>query len=458
MRKRRGGKLLAAVLAAGMVLSLCGCGGIAEFAVNPQELYRLPELPDKYMALNSQLNAILDAGAEYAAPISGTNIQPVQMVDLDGDGREEAVAFFRAANDEKPLKICIFSAQGESYEQAAVIEGSGTAIYSIAYQDMDGDKRTELAVSWRVSTELQALTVYALDPEHGPVELLQSDCVKYTMTDLNGNGREELTILRADQDGGGIADCYGWINGTLTKLSSARISMTMGELSRQGRITEGVLHDGIPALFVTGVTDSSRAITDVLIMQESGELVNTVLSAVTGVSSEITLFRGLYPSDINDDGITEVPWPILLQTWDNESGAYQQIDWKCYDTSGGAETVLSTYHNMEDGWYLEIPRSWANAILVDRSVSVDEADVTFYVRGGDQQATRPFLRISVLTGTNRERRAVRSNRLILSRSTDAIYVAELMEGNGSWEYGITEDDVRAAFHLISAEWIGSYDT
>ena len=29
-------------------------------------------------------------GTEYAAPVSGANIQPVQLADLDGDGREEA--------------------------------------------------------------------------------------------------------------------------------------------------------------------------------------------------------------------------------------------------------------------------------------------------------------------------------------------------------------------------------
>ena len=37
---------------------------------------------------------LLESGAEYAAPVSGSNIQPVQLEDLDGDGEEEALAFF----------------------------------------------------------------------------------------------------------------------------------------------------------------------------------------------------------------------------------------------------------------------------------------------------------------------------------------------------------------------------
>ena len=32
------------------------------------------------------------------------------MIDLDGDGSEEAVAFFRRTSDKKPMKIYIFKA------------------------------------------------------------------------------------------------------------------------------------------------------------------------------------------------------------------------------------------------------------------------------------------------------------------------------------------------------------
>ena len=82
--------LLAALLLT--AASLTGCT-LPRLALNPEELYSLPTLPARYAELNTLLNEILDSGAEYAAPTSGANIQPVQLVDLDGDGQEEAVAF-----------------------------------------------------------------------------------------------------------------------------------------------------------------------------------------------------------------------------------------------------------------------------------------------------------------------------------------------------------------------------
>ena len=439
-------------LAAALLLSLSlgGCGGF-NFEFNPEELYALPELPAKYTELNARLNAILEDGAEYAAPTSGANIQPVQLADLDGDGQQEAVAFFRKAEDEKPLKIYIFSAKEDSYEQSAVIEGSGASVYSVVYTDLDGDGRTELIVGWRVNAELQALSVYALDAA-GPQELLRSvSYVRYASIDLDGDGLRELVVLHADEEGDGVADCYDWRKGALAPQSPARISVTMAELSQQGRVSPGTLGDGLPALFVTGVTEVPRAITDILTLR-NGELANVAVSDTTGVSAEIAPFCSLYPADINGDGVTEVPRPEPLPNWYEGDQPYQRIDWRGYDSQGEASLVQSTYHNMEDGWYLRLRDEWRDQILVSRNLSQDEVSVTFFIAGSRGQPPEPFLRITAITGANRESRAVRGGRFNLSRQQETFYAAELLEANETWAYGVTEDQVREAFSLIAAEW------
>ena len=434
-------------------MGLTGCGADIKVTLNPQELYSLPELPAKYTELNAQINDILNSGAEYAAPVAGSNVQPVQMLDLDGDGQEEALAFFRNAADEKPLKIYIFTGSGETYQQSAVIEGSGTAIYSIAYHDIDNDGCTELLVGWRVGTELQALSVYALR-SGGPEELLRTDYVKYGVTDLDQDQYQELVVLRSMDDGGGSAEYYVYQDGTLKLRNVTRVSMTMAELSQQGRATQGTLRGGEPALFITGVVESAQTITDILAIR-NGELANVVISSSTGVTSEVAMFRSLYPTDINGDGLTEVPKPAFLPAWDDSGDLYQRIDWNNYTINGQAECVLSTYHDTEDGWYFQLPETWFDKILVSRSTGQDEASVTFYIRGGSGQPPEAFLRISTITGATRETRAVRNGRFILVRKAETIYAAELLEANDSWAYGMTEDEVRAAFSLIAVEWAAS---
>ena len=72
-------RMLTAAVGLLLLLSASGCG----FSFSPTDLYSLPQLPEEYTELNSSLNQLLESGAEYAAPVSGSNIQPA----AGGSGR-----------------------------------------------------------------------------------------------------------------------------------------------------------------------------------------------------------------------------------------------------------------------------------------------------------------------------------------------------------------------------------
>ena len=77
-----------------LALTLCallsGC-----FFRPVEQLYAIPHPPKDYEALQERLGEVVAQGGEYAAPLTGEMIQAVQLQDLNGDGRQEAIAFFR---------------------------------------------------------------------------------------------------------------------------------------------------------------------------------------------------------------------------------------------------------------------------------------------------------------------------------------------------------------------------
>ena len=246
-----GRKFARALALAALCLLLGGCAT----NVSTDKLYALPSLPAEYASLEAEINALLSDGAEHAAPISGSNLQSVQMVDLDGDGVEEAVAFFRKATDERPVKIYFFRSNGDSYEQMALIEGTASSIYSITYYDLDGDGRREILVGFKSGTELQVLAVYTLRGSE-PLNLLTTAYLRYAVSDLNGDGRQELTVLYSGEENRCMADCYTWDDRELSCISTLELSFSASELSR---VAAGALSDGQQALYVTGVADNSVA-------------------------------------------------------------------------------------------------------------------------------------------------------------------------------------------------------
>ena len=217
-----GRKFARALALAALCLLLGGCAT----NVSTDKLYALPSLPAEYASLEAEINALLSDGAEHAAPISGSNLQSVQMVDLDGDGVEEAVAFFRKATDERPVKIYFFRSNGDSYEQMALIEGTASSIYSITYYDLDGDGRREILVGFKSGTELQVLAVYTLRGSE-PLNLLTTAYLRYAVSDLDGDGRQELTVLYSGEENRCMADCYTWDDRELSCISTLELSSTL---------------------------------------------------------------------------------------------------------------------------------------------------------------------------------------------------------------------------------------
>lgn len=436
------------LLAAALPLLLSGC----MLSASVEDLYVLPQLPMEYKDLSAQIDAILAEGAEYTSPAAGTNLQSVQLVDLDGDGNEEALAFFRSSSEESPLKIYIFRGKGDTYEQAAIINGSGTSINSIQYVDMDGNGIQEILVVWRVSAEVQTMCVYSM-ADLQPVQLLSSPYARYIVVDLDGDGVQELLVVHSDESESGatLADYYDWDGRSLLLQSTAKLSMSVAELQW---IQTGTLQGGDPAVFVTGratgVEETSRAVTDILVYRQP-DLTNIVLNSSTGVSSEIFRFLNLQPTDINNDGVTEVPMPAALP---GESGgeSYWKIYWRSYDASGTPEHQAITYHNLTDNWYLLVPEEWDGHFTVRQdNTSNTEHATTFYSVSGDR-VEEELLTVYTLNGSDREAQAVKSGRTILRRQPTTVYAVRFAPGYDQWRYAIDESSFTERFSVIVTQW------
>ena len=420
--------MLAALL---WILSACGMNNSVE------DMFTLPRVPDEYTGLNQQIEQLLSDGYEYAAPTAGQNIQSVQMVDLNGDGTQEAVVFLRKANDEKPLKILVFEKPNENYELLCTVESSGSSIDSVYYEDLTGDGRNELVVGWRISSTVQNVTVYNIGREAIP--LMSSSYTRFVVQDLNSYDPPALFVMRSDSDGTPLAEVYTWQTNILAVAYRCGLSSTMADLNR-GSVVKGTLTGGRPAVFITGINDDNRAVTDILTWESYWGLTNLMADSASGKTNVVQPYRQLLPQDINDDGVTEVPCPDASGTG-NDTLAY----WVQYSRMGTSSIVTQTYHCQSGGWYFQMPGGWWGHVSAETEETVaGENQVTLSVDG------TPVLALYTITNENRENRAVMGDRVLLWRLPDTIYAVELYDTAA--EYGVNIDRVKEEFHLAVSTW------
>lgn len=434
-------------------LSLCGC-----MFEQSEGMYALPILPEEYSQLQSTIQDVMDKqGAEYATISSGSNTSTVQLLDLNEDGQQEmAAVFLRVTSaEEKPLRVCLFRKGADNnYRLTYVVEGDGTSINSVSYEDVTGDGTLDLVISWQMSTKVHILSAYAL-LDAGVSELMSTTYNEsYLVTDLDQDGTKEIVVCHQDStgEGGNLAELYDYNGGVMTMASSTRLSNGIyGVYS----MVEGKLSDGKPAVFASALFPGG-ALTDVMTVQK-GKLHNVTFNTESGYSQVTTRADAAVAlSDINKDGVLEIPISMALPNiQEQEDSAGESVVYWCQVDEGGSLAVSCvTYHCQSDGWYLVLPDNWPENIAVARDDSLshrgERSVVFYYYPGGEGTQPEPFLTVYRLTGSNRQARAMLPGRVTLYSDSTTIYAASLEEN--VWDCKLEQKDLAARFFLITAAW------
>ncbi len=422
-----------------MALLLCalfsGC-----LLQSAEELYQLPKQSEEYYNLQNQIESVLESGAEYCAPVSGDRRQAVQLADLNSDGLEEAIVFFRMPG-EKPLKIYIYQKTQTGYENAAVIEGDGSAFESVDYRQIDTTLGLEIVVGRQVSDQVpQTLSVYSLEGGH-VTELLNVSCIRHTMADLDGNGLQDLLVFRAQEDSTlGLTEYYAWGDGGLEYEGSAAMSTALGADSIR-RIIRGMMQDDTPAVFVANTYEENTIVTDVFILDD-GTFVNVSALGQNANDAARVRYRNVYSEDIDADGQIELPGTVQLpKRQEEQTVTYYKIRWYSLRRDGTRVYEQSTFHNYTDGWYVDLLPQWEQELVVDYEQDEHGLPGYWFYRGEDA-----LFSITALTGADARELAEADGRFILAEKGDAVYVGRIFDQK------ITPEQLKSAFHFIFTDW------
>lgn len=409
-----------------------------------EALYCLPEAPEDYYDLQAALSAVLEDGLSYHAPSSGAHREPVQLVDLDCDGTDEAVAFFRSDSD-GAVKAYIFSKQNEVYETAAILDCVGSGVASVEYADLDGSGNLELLLACQVSqTVPQALQVCRYTQGEA-ITLETISCSRYVLAKL---GPQREVYLMSFSDNGsdpGSVGGYRLKNGTLTLEKEMKLSSSYQNLLN---LQEIYLQDGFYALAATSAMGDSQTVFDIFTLWE-GELVKTGSDVL--ISDNV---RGevVYPRDMDGDGVTEIPQRKLLPAYDDGATAQSLILW--YSITGeGDETRKSIgYQDFGGDWYLALPESWLGNILVKQSDTATAGssvgETVFYRLDENGKPGEILLTIYTLKGNQQQSYAEEHSLSVLYASTDRTFAASINEQAQLWEGTITMAQVSAGFQPL----------
>ena len=408
------------------------------------KLYSPPLRSDDYTNLQAVMQKAM-SGCEYAAPQSGENQQTVQLADLDGDGKKEYLLFAKNSNAEKPLRIFVFSGDGETYHLQDTIEFAGAAFDKVDYVQMDRSRGVELVVGCQVSDQiLRAVSAYTMTD--GKMQrILTTHYSGYLCTDMDLNGLSDVFVFYPDPETAekSVAECFGFWNGTLNRSQPARLSASVEQIRR---IVVGKLQDGPAAVYIASSFADGSVITDAVSFVD-GHLLNVCLTSDSENAVQTVRNSLVYADDIDNDGVLELPSLVSPAAAEGvvSDGSQYVIRWYSFNSDGSTVDKLHTYHNFVGKWYLQIDSAIAKQLIVTQKGNSYEFGIY-----QPNQAPLKLMTLTVLTGQKREEQAVQDNRFAVFKNESTIYAVKLEVASAS--FGITQESILSGFHLIVQDW------
>lgn len=407
----------------------------------PTDLFAVPEMSEMHRALLDTVENVCAEGFEYAEPRSGFNRQPLQIMDLDGDGEEEGIAFLRDVRDTYKTAIYVFENSNSAFSVFDVIESDEREIYTVSYSDLLGSGY-EIIVEWGTQGDgAHPITAYTLERD-GVEKVFDISAKQYSVNDFDGDGENEL-IAVTKTDNHFFADIYKRAGTKINKAASVPLSSGEGKVFRimSGKITS----DKMGAIIERKIGDG--IMTD-LIVTLDGEYKNLFGGGeFCSVSAS--------SADADSDGIIEIP--KTAQTADDDTGTDRTYLWNAVQDDGMLIPEVFTYHSFSKNWYISMPLAWSASVTAEvGEVSTRQTEIRFVTReetaGGDEEFVEaPLFTVYALTGDMRETLAQREGTFVISKRDDVIFTAEILSPSYLGTE-ITEEFIKTAFKNRESEW------
>lgn len=233
MRRRPVAASLPFCLLCCLLFSGCTPGATVDSLLKP------PSLSEEQQQIYLALQDAVGSGITLQYPRAGANLSAFTVVDLDGDGEDEALVFYKKTNlaaVENGLRLSVLDQVKGKWMSVCDRPADGTEVERIVVSAMGDETQNQIFVGYSgVDQSDKSLTVY----RYGDSQVEQLFTAAYTMfdvADLDGDQAQELLVL-----------------GKLTENASSSAAMY--------RLQDGSIKDNGKLDLRTGFTDFSRCCT-----------------------------------------------------------------------------------------------------------------------------------------------------------------------------------------------------
>lgn len=463
-------RVFKAALAALLCIFLTACN---EFGASVDELLTAPKLTGDIYEIQQALEKDVDRPIDLKYPQKGDNLSAFNLYDTDGDGVEEAVAFYRFKDDtEGVILMSYIDRSDDKWHVVGTGKITASDVERVDFADLNGDGKSEIVVGWNIfSTVEKTATVYTATSEL-LTQRISEPYNEYVLCDLMESGHNQLLLINLNTtDKTSTAKLYHLQGDTVVEEGTAQLD---GSITSYSTPIIGKLASNRPALYLDASKASGAMITEIIYYDppdvpaeltdtgaqnydivRTGALVSPFHDSTTYENAITARPTAVAAKDIDADGVLEIPLMTELPGFASRTDDEKMYitAWRSYDEKR-FETKLSAIMNYPADYYIACPSNWQedrkqNNITVSRSadyrlLSFYEWNNTIQQRGTELFRIRLFTRIE---WDNREEMQDGGSYVPIKSDKDRVFAISV--SNLTSPLALNETNIKDYFNLIA---------
>lgn len=387
-------KNISRILAFLMIFLLTGCS----INMEPNNLMRPPHsTSDGQDEIQKTIEQAAGSEILYKHPKRGEFRYSITLFDINDDGRQEAIAFYKDKKNPENVCVMILDNYDGEWNQGVSFNHQATDVDTLLFHDFDKDGIFEIVIGWsEFSVKNNLLSVYRYGNDsfkeftfeaqsfsetselnfHEPSAVNASNYSEFVLYDLDIDGEKELITVDLNPimqtayariwslEKGELFVCREMLNldGTVLEYKNCRIQNLAADTH---------------AIFLDAVRSDGMIATEVILYDDENQKYTAPLSRKKQKFEE--RYASFASKDINGDMLIEIPTQSLLPGYNEYSDSKLYLTtWNNYDYRGEntMAPVFSAVHNVEEGYFFILEDEW----VYNFTAKIDSGNhsMTFY--------------------------------------------------------------------------------
>lgn len=395
-------------------------------AGSPGDLMEQPSLGANQQTIKEFVDDELQKNEILYKPGNPESLGAINFVDLDGDGNEEVVVYFKDGANYR-LGAYIFGKVDGNWKVVDKIESSGVDISYSGFYDLTGNGKKEIVMAWSADKLDIFLNKYMIVYGYGESagELYRDTYTEMVVGDFDGNSGEELLLLNLDRnvsEPSSVARLVAFSVDGLHVMDEIELDPY---INGYYNVAFGHAGNGKRGVFLDMGIGAHSAATYLLVV-EDGTLQNVLGGRDSTYYGNTFKSYSVESSDVNGDGIIEIG--TCEEPYGND---YSLADtpwitsWHQWDGEDGLKLVLKSYIDQDNDLRIDFPYKWFEGVSVVKPEENPEAVEIGYV-DVKRRAVYPMYRVETIQEDilNERTMLFESEYFIALRKNGKAYVVE----------------------------------